>query len=253
MISAFQFRVRPLEIKTVLGRPVGQKPSIINQNPQTLVRNNLFCVYFVTWLWFKAKIIVIWWNSTFFGGISIDTKTSQNCDHSLSYDRNDTEVISWCDDFSWPLRIRYENAPTNRKRKNDLMLLSVVSFVCACINPGFEIRFRPAVNWNIVLNSVMNSWEYCEETKKYMPKMHVNCSDNDDLTPCSAKERRLTEFFIITSCFESSWIVSELYWFQRLTWSIHCVCHKFSLVFTLFRRLFDIVASWSKVRHIHSL
>ena len=28
-----------------------------------------------------------------------------------------------------------------------------------------------------------------------MPKMHVNCSDNDDLTPCSAKERRLTEFF----------------------------------------------------------
>ena len=34
--------------------------------------------------------------------------------------------------------------------------------------------------------------------------MHVNCSDNDDLTPCSAKERRLTEFFIITSCFESS-------------------------------------------------
>ena len=146
VISAFQFRVRPLEIKTVLGRPVGQKPSIINQNPQTLVRNNLFCVYFVTWLWFKAKIIVIWWNSTFFGGISIDTKTSQNCDHSLSYDRNDTEVISWCDDFSWPLRIRYKNAPTNRKRRNDLMLLSVVSFVCACINPGFEIRFRPAVN-----------------------------------------------------------------------------------------------------------
>ena len=28
-----------------------------------------------------------------------------------------------------------------------------------------------------------------------MPKMHVNCSDNDDLTPCSDKERRLTEFF----------------------------------------------------------
>ena len=59
-------------------------------------------------------------------------------------------------------------------------------------------------------------------------------------TERSDKERRLTEFFTITSCFESSWIISELYLFQRMTWSILCICYKTSLYFTLFRCLFGI-------------
>ena len=42
----------------------------------------------------KRKLLLYDEIRLFFGGISIDTKTSQNCDHSLSYDRNDTEVIS---------------------------------------------------------------------------------------------------------------------------------------------------------------